>query len=758
MSMTSEQMGPEMVQTRGLPFQRKVYEQRCANVRASMARSELDALVVVDPANMFYLSGYDGWSFYLPQALVLVSSDDQPFWVGRPQDKNGASYTTWLDEDHIREYSETLVHARDGHPASVIGGLIAELGSETGRIGLEMDAHYFTARGFSVLHSTLPKATLVDSCELVNWCRVLKSADEIEYMRRAAKVASAAMEVAVQAIAIGQRECDAAGAIANAQYRGVGEIMGEYPAIVPLIPSGERTRAAHLTWSSRRYEVGDAINVELSGCVRRYHAPLARTLCLGQAPIELRNLGEAVRESLNAAIAAICPGATAEDVEAAWRKTLARFGYVKTGRLGYSVGIGYPPDWGEHTISLRAGDTTILKPGMAFHVIGGMWLEDQGLEMSETVVVTEAGSEVLTDFERDLIIKEHIVSGRRKLVDLEATGSEERQQHQLHPDSENQKGEGLPVFQDILRARERLERHAIVSPLFGSSELSSVLGAEILLKMESLSDVGSFKWRGALNKMLSTDREQLQRGVVTYSTGNHGIAVATWARRLGIPAQVCVPGNTDERKLQRLRNLEAVIDTEAADQDQAATRCYELAHQRGLMVIPPFDDPDVIAGQGTIGLELLSEAPDLEVIVVPVSGGGLISGVGLASRTISPGVRIVGVCAENAAAMYESIRTGRPVAVTESATLADSLCGGLGPSNRYTFDLVRRLDVEMLKVSDSDIEAGMGLLLETNGFVVEGAAAVGVAAIAAGHLDVSGKKVALVISGRNVDVALLKRR
>ncbi|WP_298211243.1 pyridoxal-phosphate dependent enzyme [Ferrimicrobium sp.] len=738
-----------------LPFAKEVYEERCARVHAAMKGRELDALVVVDPANMFYLSGYDGWSFYLPQALVLVNSDPQPFWVGRPQDKYGASYTTWLDEDHIRSYPESLVHAREGHPVSVIGDLIRELGVGSGRVGLEMDAHYFTGRGFRVLEATLPEATMLDSLELVNWSRAVKSADEINYMRRAAKVASAAMEVAAHAIVVGARECDAAGAIVNAQYRGVGDIMGEYPAIVPLIPSRERARAAHLTWSNRRYQSGDAINVELSGCVRRYHAPLARTLCLGQPSRELRHLASAVKEGLNAAIGAIRPEATAEEVEAAWQGVLAGFGYAKASRLGYSVGIGYPPDWGEHTVSLRAGDMTLLKPGMAFHVIGGMWLQDQGLEMSETVVVTETGSEVLTDFTRDLIVNDR-PAARSKEVNSrrEQKWADDR----LGRASEDQETGVCPTFEDILRAQERLTEYASPTALLESSELSSALGAEVSLKMESLSDVGSFKWRGALNKMLATDNEQIEGGVVTYSTGNHGIAVATWARRLGIPAWVCVPGSTDERKLRRLRTLEAIIDTESADQDQAAARCYDLAARNGLVVIPPFDDPEVIAGQGTIGLEVLSEAPDTEVIAVPVSGGGLIAGVGLASRRLNPGARIVGVCAESAPAMYESVRAGHPVFPVEHATVADSLRGGLGPSNRYTFDLVSRLNVEIVKVTESEIEAAMRLLLDTTGLIAEGAAVTGIAALAAGHLDVGGKKIVLVVTGRNVDTAVLKRQ
>ncbi len=734
-----------------LPFEVAEYQRRCAAVRDVMGQRGLDALVVVDPGNMYYLTGYDGWSFYLPQAVVVFAADEQPYWIGRPQDKYGARLTTWLEESHIRDYSETLVHARDGHPMATVAELVREVLVKAGRVALEMDAHYFTAKGYEVLRSGLSQDELVDARELVNWCRAIKTPAEIDYMRKAAKLASAAMAVATDVIAVGQRECDAAGAIANAQYRGVGEIIGDYPAIVPLIPSRERARAAHLTWTDRRYEEGDAVNVELSGCVRRYHAPLARSFCLGRPPAELQRLGKAVRDGLTAAIAAIRPGETAESVEAAWRATLRQHGFSKESRLGYSVGIGYPPDWGEHTVSLRPGDKTALVEGMAFHVIGGMWLSELGLELSETVVVTESGSEVLTEFERDLIVKNSRRGHREGTGNRASNGTRwVDSDAPLAHVSGGYSAEG-PTFHDVLEARDRLSEYESPTPMVVLDEFSSKLDAQVVLKMESMNHVGSFKWRGALNKMLSVPRDQLERGVVTYSTGNHGFAMAEWAKRLGAPAYVCVPQDVGAAKLERLRDLEVAVETDSLDQNQAAERCYQLAEERGLTVIPPFDDPYVIAGQGTIGLEVLEQVPDVDVVVVPASGGGLLSGIALSIRASRPDVRIVGVCAENASEMWASVRAGQPVAVEESATLADSLRGGLGVSNRYTFNLIKDLGVEVVKVSESDIKRAMRTLLLERGMVVEGAGAVGLAALSAGELNVTGKKVVVVVTGRNVD-------
>ncbi len=208
------------------------------------------------------------------------------------------------------------------------------------------------------------------------------------------------------AISFGTRECDAATAIVQAQLSGTDGIMGAYPAIWPLIPSHERASACHLSWADRRYALGDAVNIELAGCYRRHHAPLARTLVLGKPAKRLLDLGQAIAEVQNEALAAVRPAMTCADVEAIWSGVLRRHGYDKDSRLGYAVGLGYPPDWAELTASFRPGDTTVLEPNMTFHMLGGVWLEGYGLEISETFVVPDRGADVLTDFERSLIVKD----------------------------------------------------------------------------------------------------------------------------------------------------------------------------------------------------------------------------------------------------------------------------------------------------------------------------------------------------------------
>ncbi len=394
------------------PFSVGEYQARIHNVQQSMGRAGIEVLLVADPANMNYLVGYDGWSFYVPQMVVVVGWDPEPYWIGRPQDANGARLTTWLSADHIRAYPETYIQSTDHHPMETVAALLRELHLDQRRVGLELDAYYFTAQSYLALQRLLPAATWLDASLLVNWVRSVKSPAELALMREAAAIAQYAMETALAVIEPGVREADAAAQIFRAEIEGLEGLPGDYPAIVPLMPSMERTTASHLTWVDRSYQVGDVVNLELAGCRHRYHAPLARTLYLGTPPDDYRRLADVVLAGVDAALEAARPGAVCEEVEAAWRRCLAASGYEKASRLGYAVGVGYPPDWGEHTASLRAGDRTLLRPGMTFHLIAGMWVEPRGLEISETLAVTDTGVELLTHFTRDLLTKTEFPTGR----------------------------------------------------------------------------------------------------------------------------------------------------------------------------------------------------------------------------------------------------------------------------------------------------------------------------------------------------------
>ena len=312
----------------------------------------------------------------------------------------------------------------------------------------------------------------------------------------------------------------------------------------------------------------------------------------------------------------------------------------------------------------------------------------------------------------------------------------------------------LPTFEDVLAAQERIAGTAQWTPLVAAEALSRSLDRGVFLKLESLQPTGSFKVRGAANRLLAMTDEERSRGVVTVSTGNHGRAVAYVGQRLGVPVTVCLSELVPANKVAALRATGAELIIGGAGQDEATEHAEALRAERGLTLVHPFDDPYVIAGQGTLALELLEQLPVLDTVLVPLSGGGLISGVALALKTAKPEVRVVAVSAEATPVMLRSVEAGAPVELPEVPTLADSLGGGIGLANRYTLRLVSDLVDEHGVVSEQEIAGAMTHLLLEERLVVEGASAVGAAALFGGHVQ-AGRATAAVVSGRNVDVRTL---
>lgn len=308
----------------------------------------------------------------------------------------------------------------------------------------------------------------------------------------------------------------------------------------------------------------------------------------------------------------------------------------------------------------------------------------------------------------------------------------------------------LPTLADALSARKAIEGIAIRTPLI-RSELSVQAGQEVLLKLETLQPTGAFKLRGAAFAISRLSEKERTRGVVCCSTGNHGRAVALAARRMGAKAIVCLSKLVPETKVRAIEALGAEVRRSGNSQDDAAKEVLRLVSEEGMADIPPFDHPDVIAGQATIGVELMEERPDLETILVPLSGGGLISGIAMAAKCIKPAIRIIGLSMRRGAAMAASLEAGRPVAVEELPTLADSLGGGIGQDNHYTLRMCRELVDEVVLLSEEEIYQGMRSLLLDDRLVAEGASAVGHAALLSGRVKLAGPT-ALIISGRNVDM------
>ena len=384
------------------------YARRVAATKRAMAEKGVDLLISADPANMNYLTGFDSWSFYVPQAVLVHVDHEYPWWAGRGMDANAAKVTTTLPHDHIVSYADHFVHADAAglHPMDWVAEFINDNGWGGARIGVEMNADYFTAAAYRHLRAGLPDATWIDANLLVNWVRVVKSDAEVAMIRRAGEIIAATMRAAYDFIEPGVRQCDAAAHIYATQIGGTPEFGGEYTAIAPMLPTGVGTSTPHLTWSDEPFRVGEATILELAASHRRYQCPMARTLHLGAPPQKLADTAAVVEDGMAAALGAIKPGVTAQEIEAVWRGVISRHGIKKESRIGYSIGVGYPPDWGEQTISFRPGDTSVLQANNCFHTIYGIWLDDWGLEISQAFRVTETGIERFYDFPTGLHVKD----------------------------------------------------------------------------------------------------------------------------------------------------------------------------------------------------------------------------------------------------------------------------------------------------------------------------------------------------------------
>lgn len=316
----------------------------------------------------------------------------------------------------------------------------------------------------------------------------------------------------------------------------------------------------------------------------------------------------------------------------------------------------------------------------------------------------------------------------------------------------------LPTLADLRQAQQRVEGFVAHTPLVRADRLSEQTGAEVVLKLESLQPTGSFKVRGAANTLLSMREEDpTMPGVVTYSTGNHGRAVAAMGQRLGIPVTVCVAESVSQTKIDLLREAGVDLVVQGDTQDDAADVATSLARSKGLLIVEPFDDLRIIAGQGTIGLELLEQNQAVSTVMVPLSGGGLLAGIALAAKAVDPQIRVIGVSSDRAPAMVDSVRAGRPVASRETATIADSLRGGIGLQNQHTLRAVQQHVDEIVQVSDEQVRDGMRHALLHQGIVTEGAAAVGLGAMLHGLITPEpGSTAAVVVTGRNVDRSTLE--
>ncbi len=311
-------------------------------------------------------------------------------------------------------------------------------------------------------------------------------------------------------------------------------------------------------------------------------------------------------------------------------------------------------------------------------------------------------------------------------------------------------------FADVQAARARIAETIQPTPVVQSAALSERFGVPVHLKLEHLQRTGSFKLRGATNAVLCLTEEERACGVVGVSTGNHGRGLAYAARQNGVRCIVAMSNLVPQNKVDGIRALGAEVRIIGRSQDDAQIEVDRLVTEEGMTLIPPFDHPGIIAGQGTLGIEIAEAVPEAEVALIQLSGGGLISGAALALKHLNPGVKVIGVSMERGAAMYRCQKAGKPIFVEEEVTLADSLGGGIGLDNAHTFSMVRDLVDEIVLVSEVEIARAIRHAYWSESLIVEGSGSVTMAALLAGKIATEGPVVALV-SGCNIDMALHHR-
>ena len=309
---------------------------------------------------------------------------------------------------------------------------------------------------------------------------------------------------------------------------------------------------------------------------------------------------------------------------------------------------------------------------------------------------------------------------------------------------------------EIEQARAAIAGTIRQTPVTPSPDLSALAGVPVHLKLEHHQITGSFKLRGAANAVLRLDDEQRRCGVVSVSTGNHGRGLAYAAAQAGVRCIICMSELVPQNKIDGIKAQGAEVRIVGMSQDDAQVEADRLVTEEGMTMVPPFDHPDIIAGQGTLGLELIEQVPEFETALVQLSGGGLISGVAAALKAKRPGTRVIGVSMERGPAMHECIRAGRPVQVQELKTLADALGGGIGLDNRYTFPMVRDLVNDFVLVSEAEIAAAVRHGYWKERQIVEGSGSVCMAALLSGKVSPTGPAVVL-LSGGNIDMALHHR-
>ena len=383
-------------------FSNKEFISRINKVKLKMIEKGIEILLISNPANQFYLTGYDGWSFYTPQMVLIHVNDAQPYWIGRRMDAVGAKFTSFLNKNHIVSYPDTYVASTTKHPMNFLVEFIKKKKWHKKNIGVEMDDYYYSAKWHQILKKNLSQSKFVDAFLLVNWVRMIKSDQELLYMKQAGQIANLAMKNAMKKAKPGIRQCDVIAELNKTTTSGTKKVGGTFTCKPPNAMVGEYCSAPHLSWTDKKLKKNEIFYLELGGAKHRYHVPLARCIYMGKAPEKILRIAEIIKEGLNSVLDKVKPGVSGHDLEEVWKKVISKYNIEKDSRIGYPVGIGYPPTWGELTTSLRKGDKNIIHENMTFHCIPALWMEKFGIVISETFVVKKKGAERLTNYSQKL--------------------------------------------------------------------------------------------------------------------------------------------------------------------------------------------------------------------------------------------------------------------------------------------------------------------------------------------------------------------
>jgi Xaa-Pro dipeptidase len=378
-----------------LPFSMEEYEERIRKVRASMKKRDIEVLMLNSPENIYYLTGHQTPGFYMFQTLILPM-DGEPIVITREAEEPWVKARSWV--------TKSAYYSDQKDPLKVVQKTLKMEGMSNRKIGFEKKSWFLTVTRFEQLTTLLKNAKLRDGSNIVENIRVIKSEAELKYMRDAAKIVDRSMDAGMAAIEEGVSE----NVVASEAYKAMILNGSVYPGAHPYICSGKRTGIMHASYEDRKIERGDQVFLEIPACVNRYHAAMMRTATVGEPSEKLRKMSEASIKGLEKAIEVIRPGVKSGEIDYAVRTEVTKLGFGQAfrHRTAYSIGIAFPPTWGEEIAHIREGDPTVLRPGMVFHVILSLRiLELGGVGFSETAAVTEDGVEVLGRFPRQLFLK-----------------------------------------------------------------------------------------------------------------------------------------------------------------------------------------------------------------------------------------------------------------------------------------------------------------------------------------------------------------